>query len=234
MRRVGSRTFWIVVAVATAIGVAAGRAIYAMADVPSMAAMLALFALVLWVAILGIVLLVGLIATVVGDRATGPVLMLMAAVMGLASYLAGMYGDGPQVVSERPARIEVTLDSPIDRTWSGSGTCFTVANGETIRRIEGEAFIGLGDGRYSISIVIDDSDTLPRHRAVVVADDPEEVRSSYFDGITAEVDVVTEGQQTSGSATFTGLSANPGQQPIEGAGGPVTTLDGGASWTCGD
>lgn len=223
--RAGSRWVWIAVGVAGVTGVVIGRAIYALATVPNLAAVLAVFPVLLFVGIVAIMAF--------GDRDSGAIMALIGLSMGLGAYLAGLYGDGIQIVSERDARVEVTLGAPIDESFTGRGTCFTVPNGHVIRRIEGGPFIAVATTRLSISVVLDDEDGLPQHRVALVPDDPTERLARYLAGIVSDIEVDADADRTTGSMTFTDLQADPQRQLLGGSDGP-THLDGNVRWTCED
>ena len=149
------RTPLIVATVGVVIGVVIGRWIYTIADQPSMASMLAVFAVFGFVLVLAVALLVGLVAVVIGDRAAGGSLLLMTVAAGIGAAAAFAYRDGPQFVAERSAHIEVTLGPPIDETFTGRGTCLTVANDDAIGRVQGDPFISIDAINWSVSLVIE-------------------------------------------------------------------------------
>jgi hypothetical protein len=231
--RARSRWAWIAIGIAGVTGVLIGRTIYALAAVPNMAALLAVFPLLLFVGIVAILVLIGLALMAFGKRDSGAIVALIAVSMGLGAYLAGLYGEGIQIVSERDARIEVTLGAPIDESYTGRGTCFTVPNGDVIRRIEGDPFIAVGSTRLSISVVLDDEGGLPQHRVALVPDEPTERMARYLSGIVSDVEVDADVDRTTGSMTFTDLQADPQRQLLGGPDGPGH-LDGSVSWTCND
>jgi len=228
-----SRWAWIAVGVAGGIGFLIGRAIYAMATVPNMAAMLAIFPILLFAGLVAIVVVIGLAMMAFGHRESGGLTAMIAVSMGLGAHLAGVYGEGIQIVAERDARVTVTLDAPIEESFAGGGTCFTVANGDTIRRIQGEPFIAVGTTRLSISVVLDDADGPAQHRVALVPDDPTERLARYLSGIVSDVEVEADEGRTTGSMTFTDLRPDPQRQLLGGPDGP-THLDGSVRWTCDD
>ncbi|MGH2427586.1 MAG: hypothetical protein ACRDGV_01690 [Candidatus Limnocylindria bacterium] len=71
-----------------------------------MAALLAVFPLLLFVGFVAILIVIGLAVMAFGDREVGAILALIAGSMGLGASLAGLYGDGIQIVSERPCEVE--------------------------------------------------------------------------------------------------------------------------------
>jgi hypothetical protein len=98
------RTVWIAAGVAFVIGIVIGRFIYSVGSQPNLAALLAEFLVVLFVGAVAIVLLVGLVIAAFVDRDSGLTIALLAVVAATGAYLAGVYGEGIQIVSERPAR----------------------------------------------------------------------------------------------------------------------------------
>lgn len=80
---------WIAVGVAGVMGALIGRAIYAMANVPNMAALLAVFPLLLFVGIVAVLVVIGVALMAFGHRHSGGIIALIAVSMGLGAYLAG-------------------------------------------------------------------------------------------------------------------------------------------------
>lgn len=232
--RAGSREawLWILCGIAAVVGLVVGRWIYAIGSVPNMAAMFAALAGMVFVGGLVVLVLLGLALMAFGHQGPGGTVMLVAACLGLGAFIAYMYGDGVQIVSERTAQIQVTLGPPIERSYAGGGTCFTVANGDAISRVEGDHFMTAGTTRLAISLVLDDSPR-PHHRVAVVPDDPTGRMARYLTGIVSGVKGDAAVDRSTGSMTFTSLQADPQREPIGGPDGP-TRLDGTVTWTCGD
>lgn len=230
----GSREawLWILCGVAVVIGLLVGRWIHAVGTVPNLAAMFAMVAWMVFVAGLVVLVVVGLALMAFGQQGPGGAVMLVAASMGLGAFIAYMYGDGIQIVSERTAQIEVTLGPPIERSYIGSGTCFTVANGDAIKRVEGEPFMTAATTRLAVSLILDDGPR-PHHRVAIVPDDPTGRMARYLSGVVSNVEVEAAVDRSTGSMAFTDLQADPQRELIGGADGPVR-LDGTVTWSCDD
>ena len=223
---------WVACGIAAVVGLIVGRWIYAVGSVPNLAAMFAVVAWIVFVGVLAVLVVVGLAVMAFGRQGLGGTVMLVAASMGLGAFIAFMYGDGPQIVSERTAHIEVTLGPPIGQSYSGAGTCFTVANGDAISRVEGNPFMRAGTTRLAISFVFRDG-PLPQHSVAIVPDDPTERMARYTSGIVSDVEVDASGDMSTGSMEFTNLRADPQRELLGGPNGP-TRLDGTLTWRCGD
>lgn len=225
-----SLAFLTVVLAGLVIGVLAGRQIRFIASIPNLTAMFAWF---LAAAVWGLVIIIGVIglAIVTFRRPVGGLQTIgVAAALAGGTILGQATGAEWRYPVELGARVELELGAPISDTFSGRGICRTIENGDRIVAVQASPIVRVGTDRMSLFLWLARTEG-GDHRIQFVGYHTEGRQAGYRTGSGTRLDVDTEGLQTAGSGTFTGLEAEERGKRLGGPAGP-RRLDGRFSWTC--
>jgi hypothetical protein len=219
-----------VVLAAMVIGVLAGRQIRFVASIPNMVAM---FAWLLAAAAWGLVLLIGIVGLVIlalRHPAGGLQTVGVAGALAVGVLAGQATGSEWRYPVEMAARVELELGAPISQTFSGTGTCFTIENGDRIVAVQASPIVRVGTDQMSLFVWLARTEGI-EDRIELVGYHTEGRLAGYRTGPGTRLDVETEGLRTVGSGTFFGLEAEERGERLGGPDGP-RVLDGQFSWIC--
>lgn len=210
--------------VAFGFGLWAGRGVRFTDSIPNMMAMWApILAVVLWLTVV-IVGIVGI--STLNVRIAG-----VAAAIALGAILGQTTGPVWQAPVELQAHVDLRLGAPISETFSGTGGCDTVSNGDLIRHVWASDLVHVDGDRMSLRLTLKTSD-YGVHGVELHGYRTEGRLASYNTPfVDGAVTVTAEGKGTVGTATFSELTATERGERLGGPGGP-RELDGTVVWTC--